>query len=175
VELVNKLVPKIQWASLEVVANRAYLSRQKGKRLCEIRAYSNSITVRNDSDELCQYSVRWPNSSNFDVETIIADGVQRRNPELKNGWIRTEFTLQAGQSQGLKIIYRNNFKIASNNLSLKRTAKVYVTRTLSEIRDTYLSRSPAILSLANSVHRRFKSAFSRNIPTDTGYGSTGSP
>jgi hypothetical protein len=94
------------------------------------------------------------------AEQVLMDDHQCVDSDVKDGNIRFFFDVAPGVSRIFSVIYRN--EVGSTNLDhgFQRAIKVLLRRRLSEVRDNYLSKTPSLLSVSQSVHRRLSKRLS---------------
>ena len=86
---------------------------------------------------------------------IRRDGAECSEIAFGDRGSRTTFEIAPGTSRTVALDrYCRNNVASSPQTPLHRKLSVQLRRRLSELRDNYLSKSPAMLSLAKSVHAR---------------------
>jgi hypothetical protein len=151
---INALAPKIQWSSVRTATEGAWLQRwgQDGK--IHARVYAKTSRISNDSDTVQRYVVEWPERGSPDIERVMLDGAECDYARGEDGSVRFALTLSPGESRLIEVVHENKFGVSDANTRLGWTAKAFVRRRLSELRDNHLSRNPRILSAAKYLKKR---------------------
>ena len=157
VNRVNALAPEIRWSSLRTAIENSWLSRRAQNGEIEVRFFSKTGRIRNSSTAPQRYAVEWPERGEPDIEKIELDGAICKYVRGDDGSVRFPLTLAPGESRLVSVVHENKFGISDANTRLGWTAKAFMRRRLSEMRDNHLSRNPQILSLARFIQKRLLS------------------
>lgn len=157
VQAINSIAPGISWSGLESAVDNSSLRRRKPDGTVQVRPYSSSVLIANDSSCTERFSIEWDQSQSSPVEQVLRDGIQLPSVELDDTGIRALAELPPGASQMFSVTYGNNYAQygASENPDIVRNAKVFLRRRLSELRDNYLSKNQHVLTAAKALQRRF--------------------
>jgi hypothetical protein len=157
VNRINALVPEIRWCSLRTAIENSWLTRRGENGEIEVRVYSKINRISNTSASPQQYAVKWPERGAPDIERVELDGASCEYAWGDDGGVRFHMTVGPGESRLFSVIHKNNFGVSDANTRLGWTAKAFMRRRLSEIRDNYLSRNPQLLSAAKFLQKRLLS------------------
>ena len=151
---INSLAPEIRWTNLQAAIENSWLGRSVDNAAMQIRTYSNLTRIENNSKLPQQYSVEWPAHSDPTI-TELSSGAVISTPLTEIAPSCLRFSLDPGSSKTLLAAHRNGFGCSDTTEQFSWTARVFLRRRLSEIRDNYLSKNPKLLSIAKSVSSRF--------------------
>ncbi len=157
VNRINALAPEIRWSSLRTAIENSWLSRRGENGEIDVRVFSKASRIGNPSASPQRYAVEWPERGAPDIEKIELDGTACKYVSGDDGSVRFPLTLAPGESRLVSVVHENKFGIFDANTRLGWTAKAFMRRRLSEIRDNHLSRNPQILSLAKFLQKRLLS------------------
>jgi hypothetical protein len=152
--MINKIAPDIRWSSLETAVVNSILRRQARDGAYHIRAYSGTVRVANNHHSPQRISVEWDRSAQCPtVEEVLRNGTPCRSYEVDDFGIRLSVELAAGSSQAFSVVYRNEYS-SSGGLGMGWSAKAFLRRRLSEVRDNYISKNQFALACAHMLRRR---------------------
>ena len=157
VNRVNALAPEIQWSSLRTAIENSWLRRSGENGEIDVRVFSKTSRISNASATPQRYAVEWPERGTPDIEKIELDNAPCKYAWGDDGSARFPLTLAPGESRLVSVVHQNTFGISNANTRLGWTAKAFMRRRLSEVRDNHLSRNPQILSLAKFLQKRLLS------------------
>lgn len=150
---INATAPGICWTNLATVVSNSILERRAADGGHHIRAYSSAVQVLNVSDCVERFSIEWDRTeAGLPFLEILRAGRPVAAFEMDTHHIRTVAEIPPKTTETFCVVYRNEFA-ASEDLGLRWNAKAFLRRRLSEIRDNYLSKSPHLLAVANTVRR----------------------
>jgi hypothetical protein len=153
---INEVARGVRWSNVGTAVRHAILSRRGTDGRCEIRAYSRIIQVPNKSESRGRFLIEWDNATHPEaVEAVLRDGVPCGGFRIDNFRITLHADIDPGMSAEFSVVYRNRHA-GSARRSLWMMAHAFTRRRLSEIRDNYISKSPALLGFTKSVQRRFQ-------------------
>ena len=81
---------------------------------------------------------------------MLQEGEPNLNFVADAAKIRLPVTLPPGCAQTFSVVHRNPHRNLGS-LGVRRRAKAFVRRRLSEVRDNYLSKNPRVLGAAKSL------------------------
>ncbi len=152
---INSVAPKAHWCSLATVAGDAILARIAPDGTHQIRAYSGTVRISNDSDSIKRYSIEWGDPCEVDsIDQILMDGVPCYGIEIEDARIRLSVELAPHSQRTFFLVRRNDHAIV-RSLGLRWSIQAFLRRRLSEFRDNYLSRNRSLLAFAKAFQRRF--------------------
>jgi hypothetical protein len=155
VELAEKLdliAGNIQWRSLGDIVQQSYLLQQEDENTFNVKLYASRSIISNTSDTVKKYSITKNEKNNVPIKGVFLDG-KEVTYKIENQLLKTTFEIKPKKSGIVEIVYNNLYPYAEENTKVIKKSKVWVRRHLSEIRDNYLSRSQALLSVANKLKR----------------------
>ena len=153
VSRINALTPEIRWSNLQTAVENSYLRRWTPEGTLQIRAYSSTGQIENDSQNLLRCFVEWPGQGGIPVERVVLDGVPCPGVRTDDKGVRFFFDLPPEESRKFSVIYRNNFGLSDANRRVPWKVKAFFRRRLSELRDNHLSKNPHLLSAAQALQR----------------------
>ena len=150
VSRINSIEPEIRWSNLASVVSNSVLWRKLPNGRHDVRAYSGSIGIENNSSSLERFSIEWTNHGyQPSVGQVLKGGAPCRNFQIDDAGIRVSVELAPCTSETVAVVYQNCYAMLEN-LSFKRNIKAFLRRRLSEIRDNHLSKNPRILAIAKT-------------------------
>lgn len=151
---INAVAPGISWSNLESVASRSLLQRRAPDGTIQVRAYSSTAAIVNDSRSVERFSIRWgePDQSS-PFERVLREGTPFPGVEVDDAGICAIAELPPGSSQTFSVVYRNG-RATAESLGFRWDSKAFLRRRLSEVRDNYLSKHQNVLRLAKTLQRR---------------------
>jgi hypothetical protein len=156
VNRINELAHGVRWSNVGTAVRNSILSRRGADGRCQIRAYSRTIQVSNRSEARDRFLIEWDNITHPEaVEAVLRDGVPCDDFRIDKFRITVTADIDPGMSEEFSVVYRNNQAAVARG-SLWIMARAFIRRRLSEIRDNYISKSPALLGLTKSVQRRLQ-------------------
>ncbi|MGA2844793.1 MAG: hypothetical protein ABSF68_05170 [Candidatus Acidiferrales bacterium] len=153
VSRINAFAPEIRWSNLQTAVENSYLRRWRPDGTLQIRAYSSTGGIENDSKNLLRCLVEWPGQGEIPVERVLLDGAPWPDARTEDEVIRCPFDVPPGGSRKFSVTYRNNFDLSDANRQVRWKVKAFFRRRLSELRDNHLSKSPRLLSAAQALQR----------------------
>jgi hypothetical protein len=157
VNRVNALAPGIRWSSLRTAIEDSSLSRLGENGEIEVRLYSKTSRISNASAMPRQYAVEWLERGAREIAKVELDGEPWAFAWGDDGTLRFQLTMGPGESRLVSVVHENTFGVCDANTRLGWTAKAFMRRRLSEIRDNHLSRNPQLLSAAKFLQKRLLS------------------
>ena len=156
VDRINEVAHGVCWSNVGTAVRRSILGRREADGRCQIRAYSRTIEVLNGSKGRERFLIEWDNATHPDaVETVLRDGMPCNDFMIDNARLSIVADIDPGVSQEFSVVYRNNHAVSSRG-NLWTMALAFTRRRLSEIRDNYISKSPALLGFTKSMQRRLQ-------------------
>jgi hypothetical protein len=156
VNRINAVAHEVHWSNVGTAVRESILSRRgtDGKR--QIRAYSRTVQVLNRSESRERVLIEWNNTAHPEaVEAVLRDGVPCGDVMVDKFKITITADIDPGMSEEFSVVYRNNH-VMSSHRSLWDVSHAFIRRRLSEIRDNYISKSPALLGIMKSVQHRLQ-------------------
>jgi hypothetical protein len=152
VSRINVCAPQVQWSSPARAASNALLWRRASDGTYDIRAYSRTIRVANDSCSPSRFRIKWTGYDNgvAQPKQVLCDGMPCPEFETTDHAIEVAVDLPAGGSHTFTLVHRNDHG-RLNGLGLRRTVGGFFRRRLSEVRDNHLSKNPALLRSAEAL------------------------
>jgi hypothetical protein len=150
---INAAAPEIHWSNLaSAVAASTLIRRAPGAY--NVRAYSRTVRVSNDSGSTQRFLIKWGQcGQGASVEQVLKDGTPCVNFEADDAGTRLSVDLAPGSSQTFSVVYRN-VHATLRSLGFRRNARAYLRRRLSEVRDNYLSKNLPMLAAAKTLQER---------------------
>jgi hypothetical protein len=158
VEKVNSLAPGIQWSALGPAVSGSTLWRRSLDGSRQVRAYSSTVRVSNESNETERFSIEWDGTIGAElVERVLNNGLPCNSVASDERGIRVVLDLPPLSSRTVSVVLRNA-DFALSGLGVRWNAKAFVRRRLSEFRDNYLSKNPHLLTMARTLRERYRRA-----------------
>jgi hypothetical protein len=154
---INAVAPDIRWTNLGTIVRNAVVWKLVSQDAMEIRSYAPTVQVSNESQSARQYSVTWgPGAlrANTGDATVLREGIAVTKFSSEASGIRVLVNLPVGTSTTLSLSYPLPQETVES-LGMRHTAKAFVRRRLSELRDNHLSKNPRVLAIAKALQRSF--------------------
>jgi hypothetical protein len=137
-DAVNRIEPATEWRNLGYIAQHLYVEKLRGDGNYDVRAYTSSIRLENDSDKGSTYYIAKQEDFSLPL-TVDVDGqsvpYQRAGNEL-----RVVVPILAGHSRQIDVRYQNDLNVATVDIS-KSSLRIMAIRRLSDFRDDVVSKT----------------------------------
>lgn len=138
VDRINKTVPDVRWVSLGDMARHLYLQRKRDDgRGFDITMLSNEATITNSTATPSKYYIGLPVPPS-DIVDVRIDG-KSVSPQKRSGFPLLQLEIRGGQSRTLVIKRIGEYEL-SDVIAGRSGERALVLRTISDLRDLYLSR-----------------------------------
>ena len=138
-DVVNKVEPSTQWASLGDIASHLYQVRLRDDSNYDVLTPSSSIYLANTVDHDLVYYVKKHEVSPSTISSVTVDG-QSMPFQVHDGILDISITVPAGEARNVAVTYKNDLDLASISTS-RRSLRAYLLRKASDFRDIWLSKS----------------------------------
>ncbi|HTQ58923.1 MAG TPA: hypothetical protein VMI32_01765 [Candidatus Solibacter sp.] len=154
VSRINRLAPDIHWSNLRTAVRNSYLVRKAVDRTLQIRAYSSSGSITNNSDGPLPCYVNWPGSPEASGQEVFLDGLLSSTGHSNGAGFRLFCELPPHVVRTFALVHDNGYGFSDKNRGFRWKAQAFLRRRLSEVRDNYLSRCRPLLTAAKGLQRR---------------------
>lgn len=144
---INSMLPQIRWTNLQTAAENSSLTRMTGDGIFHVRPASKSAWIQNPGPAPLRCSIEWP-VYQLPPEKVLLDGEVLSDVHIEASRVRASCELAPGASRRLELVHNNEFGLSDANRKIKWRAKAFVRRRLSEFRDNFLCKHPALLRAA---------------------------
>jgi hypothetical protein len=153
VHRINRAAPDIHWSSAGYAVKGSILQRRDSNGLVHLKAYARSIRVENPGSESQMFQIEWAwSGSKSSVEGVYQDDRRCAEYKVDESTLRIAARIDAGESGYFSIReIMSDANVAG--FGFRHAAHAFVRRRLSEMRDNYVSKSPALLAAAKSLQR----------------------
>lgn len=151
VGMVNAACPDISWSSLDRAVEGSFLRKWELDGTMQVRAYSSSVCIENESGKATPVCVEWPQSRQCPPVEEVREGGVASSYGIEDGGIRWSGEMGPDTCETVSLAYRND-SASSSSLGLWWNAKAFARRRLSEVRDNYISRSRTAMKAATHLH-----------------------
>lgn len=154
VSRINRLAPNIRWSNLQTAVENSFVQRVRPDGALEVLTYAGCLrlTSGSRSDRRCVVVKR--DCGDIPMRQVSLNGVPVEDWVITDGHISFAFDLTGGTSPRCSFDYDNEYALSSPRWRMTEGLRVVLRRRASEIRDNYLSKSPALLALAERFGRR---------------------
>ncbi|HYW38892.1 MAG TPA: hypothetical protein VE957_12330 [Terriglobales bacterium] len=154
VSRVNASAPQVRWSSPAYAISNSLLWRRAPDGVFNVRAYSRTIRLSNDSGSQARLRIEW---NGYDggaalPRQLLRDGTPCAGLEASDHATAATVDLQPGRSHTFAFVHGSG-NTTRTTLGFRRTIDGFVRRRLSEVRDNYLSKNPALLTAAEALKR----------------------
>lgn len=150
VKALHSLNCNLHWRSLGDVIRESYQWRMSLQGVVNIRMFANELLLRNDGGEERFYAIEKADRSSAGVKEVTADG-RHVDWQETNGSIAFDCNLPPGAQLLIQVQYRPSLEPIRFEHSLEDMVKTAFRRSLSEFRDTFLSRHDHLMVLAQKA------------------------
>jgi hypothetical protein len=156
VNRINAAAPGIHWSSAGEAARGSALGRRVSGGRLQLRAYARTVRIENSSISPERIVVEWTYSGVArSFEAVRRNGVPCTDVELSDSQVRVSAVLEPRISEIFSIHHqRPNATLV--RMSFGYSTRAFVRRRLSEIRDNYISKSPALLAATKTLRRSLR-------------------
>jgi hypothetical protein len=152
---INSVAPKIRWSNLATAVSESILTRKAPEGAHDVRAYSNTVRISNDSHSIERYSIEWSDScDSASIEHVLVDETPCPDFEITDVGLRLSVELGPSSSRTFSLV-RRNVHAGIGSLDFRWKCQAFLRRRLSEVRDNYLSKNHHLLVTAKAFQRRF--------------------
>jgi hypothetical protein len=156
VQRINRAAPGIRWSSAGEAVRGSILQRRVSQDLIHLKAYAREINVENLCSAQQMFRIEWVcPGSRASLEGVHRNDQRCDEYVADESAVRIGALIDAGRSERFSI--RDVPPGASaTRFGFRHAARAFVRRRLSEMRDNYISKSPALLAAAKSLQRSFQ-------------------
>jgi hypothetical protein len=153
---INAAAPGVQWSSVGNAVSGSILRRRSHGGVLEIRGYARRIRISNSSDRRESFLIEW-NLPEQDTtfQGVLRNGAQAGGFELGDCVVRGRVNLEPGATETFSLVDRNPHRVLQS-IGLRRRARAFVRRRLSEVRDNVVDKNPPLLAIVKTVKRQFR-------------------
>ena len=149
VTLINRMLPEVTWRDLQSSLEMAYLVRKSTDSTVSIRPCALALQIKNTESNSIRYDVEWPDQN---ANVSLGSGSQEYAGVGHDDAHLHSFTLAPGEVGSASQPREARAAVGPVfRPSFARIIKIGVRRTLAELRDNYLSRSPVAISVVKSM------------------------
>lgn len=156
VHRINRAAPGIRWSSAGNAVRGSILQRRVARDLVQLKAYARRIRVENPSSAPQSFQVTWGRrSSKSSLEGVYHNDRRCTEYSVDESAVSIAVRIDAGSADYFSI--RDVLTEANvTRFGFRHAASVFVRRRLSEMRDNYISKRPALLTATKSLQRSFQ-------------------
>ena len=156
VDRINRIGSGICWRTAGDAVRRSFLQKRDSDDQVRLKAYARSVWVENLTSIPQNLSIEWasPNAISS-LEGAYWNDRRCSDYRVTECGVHVSARLDAAASEDFSI---RDIPSTSGtaHFGLRHAARVFVRRRMSELRDNYISKSPALLSAAKSIQRSFQ-------------------
>jgi len=156
VHRINLRAPGIRWSSAGDAVRGSILQRRVSHDLVQLKAYARSIGVENRSSAAQMYRIEWSYpGAGSSLEGIYQSDHRCAEYSVDEFAVSIATRIDPGETGCFSI---RDFPTNANTtrFGFRHTARAFIRRRLSEMRDNYICKSPALLAAAKSLQRSFQ-------------------
>jgi hypothetical protein len=153
VETINSLCPRVHWSDLTTVVNNSYLTRKGASGVREIQMFSNSGSLGNHSERPVRLSIDLSDGSPFQEKRLFLNGQCDLHDIVAPEDQRISLLLGPGKRISFDAC-KEEPPAQPPSFRFATTVRSFCRRRLSEFRDNYLYKAPAMLTAARTLQRR---------------------
>jgi hypothetical protein len=153
VKRINSAEPNIRWSSVGEAVKSAVLYRRGSAGSMQFRGYSRTIRFELPSKIAAESTIEWnlPHAARY-LGVVRRNGVPLTEVQVTDSRVQVSASLKPESPEILSIQPRA-MSAPPIRMSFKYSTRAFVRRRLSEIRDNYISKSPALLAAAKAVQK----------------------
>jgi hypothetical protein len=152
VKALNSLNCDLKWRSLGDVIRKSYQWRMGSQGVVNIRMFANELLLRNEGDKERLYQIQKADRGSVGVKQVTVDG-RHVDWHPNDGSIAFDCNLSPGAEILIQVRYISSPVSLELNNSVPDGVKTAFRRSLSEFRDTFLSRHPRLMPIAQKAKK----------------------
>jgi hypothetical protein len=153
---INAAAPEIRWSDLGTALSGSILNRREPDGTCRVLASARTIRVSNTTESLRHFTIEWNQLEDAArVENVLRNEFAYDGFQIEEKTVRVSAELEPGRSEIFSLVFRSSDASVSK-FGLRHSARAFVRRRLSEIRDNYLSKNPSVLAATKTLQRRLQ-------------------
>lgn len=143
IDKINRIEPGISWTNLGTACSRGCLKRVGDDDEMQVKFFTDRFTIRNSSDSPQRYILIRPLQPGAELKSVAVN--KRKVKAQRDGSeIRIELSLGAGEEATVRIEFEGEAAPVKRRQRRFDQAKVFLRRSLSELRVNYLERNPFV-------------------------------
>jgi hypothetical protein len=153
VQRINRAAPNIRWCSAGEAVRGSLLRRRVSRDLIHIKAYARTVQVDNPRSVPQDFIIEWAClGSTASLAGVYSNDRYSTEFNADESGVRTRARIDGGRSERFTM---RDIPAGSSGIRLgfRHTARVFIRRRLSELRDNYLSKSPGLLAAAKTIQK----------------------
>ena len=151
IDRLNSLTWNLQWKPLGEAVRQSFRHRV-GEAKQTVQMFSGSVELTNPGEQPLEVSIGKQETDGRCIEAVWLDD-QRLEYQWDGECLRSSVVLPPGERKLVRVTYQSDVSVGPERKTLTGRSKVAMKRYLSEVRDNYLSRNPAIFHAAQKLKR----------------------
>jgi hypothetical protein len=144
----------VRWSNVGTVVRESILCKRTANGSHHVRAYARCLRITNDSKSHRRVLIEWKYpQDDASEERVLHNGTPCKSFASGDSGIHGMFDMDPGTSETFSLDCKNPYPLYRST-SLRVTARAFVRRRLSEMRDNVLSKNPELLAAAKTVQQR---------------------
>jgi hypothetical protein len=156
VSRINSASPAIRWSSVGNAVSGSILRRRSSGGVHQIRGYARRIRISNTSHRRERFWVEWDRVGQETVfASVLRNGLQTEGFEVDDTQVRGQLSMDPGVTETFSLVDQNPHAVLRSG-GLRRTARAFVRRRLSEVRDNVVDKNAPLLAIAKTLQQQFR-------------------
>jgi hypothetical protein len=172
VRKIHRAAPGIRWSSVGDAVRGSILQRRVSSDLVQLKAYARSIRVENLASVPQKFRIEWAcPGAKSSLASVCRNDQNHAEFVADESALLIDAEIDAHSSECFSIRDVPS-GVSGARFGFRYAARTFVRRRLSEMRDNYISKSPALMAAAKSLQRSFQRSrriarIAREIRTDS--------
>jgi len=138
-DYVNRVDAGVVWEGLGQIARHLYLIRLAGDGAYDVQAFASEITLINPSSDAATFSIEKPETFEVPIRSVTVNGAPAPYHRSAVG-LDLSIRLRGKETADIRVVYDNDLDLARVETS-RASLRVYLHRSLADLRDIILARS----------------------------------
>lgn len=154
VSMINEAIPQVKWCNLQTTLENAYLVRQSEDGTLRVHPFATVGQIVNSGSSIIRCVAEWDSttlSTNSEI-SISLDGSPSRNVSSSDAAAELSFDVAPRETRRIALHFSSDRSTQPmTKPTFTQRVRTHLRRRLSELRDNYLSKSPAAMAFVNLV------------------------
>ena len=156
VSRINAAAPGIRWSNVGNAVSNSILRRRSSSGVYQVRGYARRIRVSNTSCRRERFLVEWNRvGQETAFECVLRNGMRTEGFEVHGTEVSGLVSMDPGVTETFSLVDQNSHAVLRSG-GLRRRARAFVRRRLSEVRDNVVDKNAPLLAIARALQQQFR-------------------
>jgi hypothetical protein len=155
VSKINAAAPGVRWSNVGNAVSSSILRRRSSSGVHQIRGYARSIRISNTSHRREHFLVEWNHVGQETPACVRRNGMQTEGFAVDDTNVRGLVSIEPGVTETFSVVDQNPYAVLGSG-GLRRTARAFVRRRLSEVRDNIVEKNVPLLAITKTIRQQFR-------------------